>query len=647
MLIDSKSVKEADLWKWSFENLYKTNVEGTKEIFYTIEEESIEVEGYTAVVDGYNVTNSYTPEKTSVQVTKAWIGKAEKEVTVKLLADKKDTGKTLTLNADNGWTGSFTELDVYAVGKQIEYSVEEVTMDNYNTGVTGSAAEGFVITNTLKTYAIGDYVWIDTNKDGIQDEEEKPLEGVKVELYDKDGNRIAQTATDKDGRYIFDELEAGEYQVKFTLTVEQARFYEFTKLNGGSNSALDSDADPATGWTVVIKLDDKNASLTKSYTDQTYKATQGIDPTWDAGVVVRIRVSATGSKTWGDANNQDGKRPDSITINLLADGRVIESVTTSADKGWYWSFDNLYKTNAGSTTDIVYTIEEVPVEGYTAHVNGFNITNSYTPEKTSIKVTKAWIGRVGEEVIVKLLADKVDTGKTLTLNADNGWTGSFTDLDVYAEGQAIDYSVEEVMVAGYNNEITGSVADGFLITNTQKTYAIGDYVWIDTNKNGIQDENEEPLAGVKVELYDKDGNKLGETTTDNNGRYIFDELEAGEYQVKFTLTKEQAKKYEFTKKNAGNSYADSDAEPSTGWTIVIKLDDNNSFLTKAYTSQIVKATEGIDPTWDAGVILKKIPEEPNKLPSTGAVQVTGFFYGALALLGVAFVLLRKKSEIND
>ncbi|NLY87811.1 MAG: hypothetical protein GX083_04630, partial [Clostridiales bacterium] len=81
----------------------------------------------------------------------------------------------------------------------------------------------------------------------------------------------------------------------------------------------------------------------------------------------------------------------------------------------------------------------------------------------------------------------------------------------------------------------------------EKNYAIGDYTWVDTNKDGIQDSDEPILEGVIVELYDKDGNKLAETTTDGNGKYIFDELDAGEYKVKFTLTEDQAKIYEFTK----------------------------------------------------------------------------------------------------
>src|SRR5699024_7324800 len=81
-------------------------------------------------------------------------------------------------------------------------------------------------------------------------------------------------------------LPAGTYQVKFTLTEEQAAIYEFTKLKAGDDGAVDSNADPATGWTEEIVLDDSNSALTGDY-DREFSATEGVDPTWDAGVVLK------------------------------------------------------------------------------------------------------------------------------------------------------------------------------------------------------------------------------------------------------------------------------------------------------------------------------------------------------------------------
>ncbi|MCS3844610.1 SdrD B-like domain-containing protein [Microbacterium sp. AK031] len=140
-----------------------------------------------------------------------------------------------------------------------------------------------------RTYAIGDVVWIDANKDGRQDDAEQVLPGVTVELI-KGGEVIATTTTDDRGRYMFDELPAGEYEVKFTLTEEQQKIYTFTQQDAGADDAVDSDADPSTGITQTIVLGEDNIHLTHDYEWFDVRASEGIDPTWDAGVIVREPV---------------------------------------------------------------------------------------------------------------------------------------------------------------------------------------------------------------------------------------------------------------------------------------------------------------------------------------------------------------------
>ncbi len=141
---------------------------------------------------------------------------------------------------------------------------------------------GFV----AKTYAIGDLVWIDQNKNGVQDAGEQPLPAVTVQLLN-DGAVVGTTATDADGRYVFDDLPAGTYQVRFILTDQQKKTYAFTTQDAGSADALDSDANAADGLTRTIVLDDTNTALTGRYAPREIGATQGIDPTRDAGVIVK------------------------------------------------------------------------------------------------------------------------------------------------------------------------------------------------------------------------------------------------------------------------------------------------------------------------------------------------------------------------
>ena len=108
-------------------------------------------------------------------------------------------------------------------------------------------------------------------------------------------------------------------------------------------------------------------------------------------------------------------------------------------------------------------------------VSGSDVTNTYTPDKTTVSVTKSWqdkndqAGKRPDSITVKLFANGVDTGKTLTLSKDNNWTASFGDLDVYKDGQRITYTIEEVTVDGYATTISGDAVTGFVITNSITT----------------------------------------------------------------------------------------------------------------------------------------------------------------------------------
>ncbi|WP_245798960.1 Cna B-type domain-containing protein [Collinsella vaginalis] len=146
-------------------------------------------------------------------------------------------------------------------------------------------------------------------------------------------------------------------------------------------------------------------------------------------------------------------------------------VTLSAENGWTHTWSDLFQTKDGRR--IEYTVREVgATAGYESTVTGdatagFTITNAYTPEVRSIPVTKTWVGPAAGPVTVRLLADGVDTGKTLTLDEAGNWTGPFEDLPRYRNGQEIAYTVVEDAVSGYTSEVSGDAASGFTVKNTK------------------------------------------------------------------------------------------------------------------------------------------------------------------------------------
>ena len=116
------------------------------------------------------------------------------------------------------------------------------------------------------------------------------------------------------------------------------------------------------------------------------------------------------------------------------------------------------------------------------------MTNTLTPDKTSLQITKVWKddGTLRpESIVIKLYANGVDTGEELILTEEDNWVGTFKDLQMYDENlDRIEYTIEEVKVDGYSVSIEGDMDSGYVVTNT--------YVPEDTPVNPPKDKPREP-----------------------------------------------------------------------------------------------------------------------------------------------------------
>lgn len=372
--------------------------------------------------------NVYTPAKTEVRVNKIWKdadnqdGKRPSSITVKLLADGQETNQTLVLNAANNWAGSFTNLDTDKGGASIKYTVVEEPVTGYTSEVTGDATSGFIITNTYTPETVDVTVtknWKDNN-----DQDGKRPSSITVNLL-ADGTKVdsreIQAATDGTWTAKFEKLAKYKdgKEIKYTVTEESVVGYK---------SSID------------------NFTITNSH-----------DPE---------KINISGTKVWNDNNDQDGKRPSSITVQVLKGETVVEEMEVSAETGWKFEFKDLPKYENG--TEITYVLKEVSVEHYTTEVTGkdgkYTITNTHTPAKIDVKGQKIWDdandkdGIRPDSIVVKLLANGVDTGKTATSSAASGWTYEFTDLDRYQDGgKEIVYTIKESYVPkGYTSEVIGA-----------------------------------------------------------------------------------------------------------------------------------------------------------------------------------------------
>lgn len=465
-------------WKGSFENLPKSKA--GKAISYTVKEVDV-VPGYTSEItgdaqNGFKITNSHTPETTSVSGSKIWRDDNNKNdtrptsITINLMADGKIV-KSQNADKNGNWEWSFDNLPKYEHGHEIQYSITEEQVTDYtptyenNGNVVNTYTPGKTSVNVHK-------IWEDCdNQDGIRPQ------SVKVKLYAND------------------EAVVGK---ELTLNADNKWTGSFTDL-----SATDDDG-------VAISYSVKEVSFDSRYTSTiTGSASIGFIIT---NTHTPETTSVSGSKTWNDDGNRDRKRPESITINLLADGVEKSETTVKADNDglWTYAFTDLPKYANGQL--IKYTVTEDPVNDYTAKIDGYNLTNSYTPGSTSVAVTKVWNDGNDkdkirpESVTVKLLVNGNETDQTVLLSERNQWSDVFTNLPINESGKPIKYSVKEVAVPnGYTEVVTSSAENSFTITNTHTPKIdppIGPtYTSVSVHKEWKLDDGGMAAESVTVQLY--------------------------------------------------------------------------------------------------------------------------------------------------
>lgn len=495
---------------------------------------------------------------------------------------------------------------------------------NITTGRTGTITLTNAVPNVTyvdagmyytETARVGDYVWNDLNKNGIQEAGEPGIAGVNVMLYTNANVLFRSTVTANNGLYYFSEVPAGTYYIKVSPPVG----YQVSPKDAGADN-LDSDIDPLTRQTPNFTVVAGTSNLTL-----------------DAGLNVTSTTGASaslGDKVWEDLNSnniQDAGEPGiaNVTVQLYDNANVLQATVTTDAFGNY-IFNGL---NPGS-----YYVKFTLPAGYgyvTANVgsndavdsdaDGTGTTQTVTLIADEINTTvDAGMRRttagaaLGDFVWYDLNKDGVQDGGSevgvsgitvLLYNSSNVVVGTTTtDMNGYylftGLPAATSYTVGfENIPAGYGfspnngaatvtnnsdvnpstgrtgNVITGAagtiisyVDAGIIITPKifDSKATVGDRVWNDLNNNGIQDAGEPGIPGVTVTLYAANGTTVIATTvTDALGNYLFTNLDAGTYVVGFGSLPAG---YVFASRDAGtNDEKDSDADGVTGKTAPFTL----------------------------------------------------------------------------
>ena len=426
LYVDNTKIQEtkatkANNWEFKFENLPK--YKKGKKIEYTVKEEP--VEGYTSSIkkvsdNVYQIVNTITG-KVSIPVNKTWIGPKGEKAVVKLFANGVEKEKA-ELNAGNNWSHTFANLDKYDdQGKKIAYTLKEEPVQNYDSEITGSAESGFTVknTNNEKIKIPVEKAWVGPKlekirvnllADGVVKEHAELSEanGWKYEFkdlpkYKPDGSKIEYKIQEIDEPNYDSEITGNAedgFKIKNTnnekinVPVEkkwigkEADLVKVNLLADGKDTGKSVTLDKASRWKGEFKnlpkYDDKDGHEI-AYTVKENKIegyVSNVSGNAKDGFVITNTI--TGKTSVSVEKRWVGNPAKSVTVNLLADGKMIDSKKITKDDGWKCTFENLDKYKDGK--EIRYEITEDEVAGYTASIkgdaeSGFVITNTQDTPK--------------------------------------------------------------------------------------------------------------------------------------------------------------------------------------------------------------------------------------------------------------------------
>ena len=474
--------------------------------------------------DGKEITASHTnpvtvydtPAWTSLEIDKRWVDDNNRDglrsdAVFDVIGTAAGTGEvvytgTLTVKkpgnaATDSSSASLTDLPAYANGVPVIYTYKERGNSEYTTSasaVDGTWESGYTasVVNThrvkMEDYSITK-TWDDDNdRDGLRPSE------IDLTLEGSDGSTHSQT------------VSGGSWSGSFgSLPVyhDEGKRIDYEVVEASVDGYV-------AGEPVFKQTDDGGWQITLTNTHETETRT----------------ISA--EKMWSDDDDRDGLRPGSIVFVLTGSDGSSREATANAGNGWKVAFEDLPVYHSHGR-EIVYSVsEKQEPDGYRASapvdVNGdgssWRITNSHTPRTIDIPVEKIWDddnnrdGLRTADINVSLVGSD-GSKRDATLGTGNDWKHTFEDLPYYfSNGVRIDYSLTEIPVDGYTDEIVETVdddANSFVITNKHIPAVVSipaTKVWDDDDdRDGLRpDSIHFTLTGSDGSTYEADfGSDVG------------------------------------------------------------------------------------------------------------------------------------------
>ena len=410
---------------------------------------------------------------------------------------------------------------------------------------------------SAQTYAVSDRVWFDANANGFVDLGEQGIEGVSVNLLDSNVDIVATVLSAADGTFGFDGVPPGSY----TLDVADNKI-RLLGLTGTSNAALAFQAS-------VLVVDSDVEATNFGYNvpgaigDTVFSDGDG-DGVQDPG---EPGIGGVSVQLWRDtdANGVFDSTVDALVTSTVTDASGYYRFESLSGDTYFVSIDDTQPAltgYAGTTVD-----QETGLNAAGRQIEALLVTSAASFLEADFGYQNAALANISGNVFDDKDRDGLDDGVSepgigaVTLELLNG-SGVVVATTV-SDGSG-DYSFVDLPAGNYTVRVTD---EGGVLTNSEltsgadalpvslgasdvtgvdfgynrnaETASIGDRVWFDANRDGVENGSESGIKDVTLELYRDDGNGIRDggdtlvatTATSLDGRYLFTGIEAGTYFV--------------------------------------------------------------------------------------------------------------------
>lgn len=423
----------------------------------------------------------------------------------------------------------------------------------------------------VKTGSISGQVFTDLDDDGVYSKADQPLAGARLNLENQ------STESADDGSYTFAGIRPGSYTLSVQLP--QGMLVGFAQ-----QSPLPAALSPASSAPITLKMGEELTGQDiaaapaqhlsgRVYFDVNLDRSAQADEAPRPGQEIRLRheLSKIEFKTQSAA---DG----TYQIGLLYPGKY--TISLPMDAGF-----ELYAPQGAKQASGTWTLPAQLQAG---------------EKQATIDLGVVQFGRIagavwnlggGQEGVqglnIQLLAEDGETAAQAVTDSQGAFAfeglypGSYsiqaTIGDAYRFARSVDTAKHASVITSDQSEVKANVglsAPLQLSMGEDKqgqdigvgtTGKLGDFAWLDSDGDGMQDLGEPGVPGIVIRLYQY-GTQVGEATTDPYGRYMFEELFPGEYTVEVTMPAE----LKSTKKQAEFPLVASVLPPSGGTVVTVE-----------------------------------------------------------------------------